>query len=195
MAFVAIPICALAQNKNLDSSNKQTFNFYSHQISIGYGFSSAPSLIGNYEGNVESGHLYSDGSYWGNTNVNYTYRYSDLITFGLGYTYTGMKRDIYSQGSLKGHSEVNINIIMPEFKTDWYKNDFITLYSRAAAGVAIANIKDDYIDDKKNNSNTTVKFAFQASPIGIELGREFAFYVEAGYGYQGILIAGFRYNF
>lgn len=201
IALMIIPFCAFAQEKNPSDIQyvdrlPQTYEFYSHQISVGYGFGSAAKYIAKYNGADIAGHFYGDDKYWGEINMRYVYRYSNLVTFGISYTYTGMRRDVTdSHGSVVGHSSVNINVIMPEFKSDWYQNGIFTIYSRAAVGVTIAKVTDEYKSLTKNNTTTVAKFAFQASPIGFEIGKAFAFYVEAGFGYQGIILAGLRYNF
>ena len=194
-----LPVSAFAQSQTdikTPIQEYEVFDFNSNQVTIGYGFASANQWLNDYQNIASVGNLYEGSNYWGAMNLGYTYRHSDLITFGLNYTYTGLRRNIVSEsGAFVGDNRIDIHVIMPEFKCDWYKKGMITLYSRAAVGVSIANVEDEFMGDKKSISDTAVSFAFQASPIGIEIGNTFAFYAEAGFGYNGIIVAGFRYSF
>ena len=191
VALMATPTISSAQ-----ATEYEKFDFNSHQVSFGYGFGSANQLRDKYKDISNTGHIYDGNKSWGSVNLTYVYRHSDLITFGMGYTYTGLKRDIYNNtGKLMGDNNIDIHVIMPEFKCDWFKRGIITLYSRGSAGISIARIEDNFPATMEKSTNTEVDFAYQISPIGIEIGNAFAFYAEVGYGYNGIVEAGFRYSF
>ena len=83
---------------------------------------------------------------------------------------------------------------MPTAKFNWLNRGIVTLYSKVATGIYIGSVSDCKVNDL-DKDKTSVGFAFQASPIGIELGKQFAFFAEAGLGNTGTVMAGFRVKF
>ncbi len=204
LLFVALTVILLdasaQQNYNQQSGKDYvTFDFYSHEISFGYGFGSATKWLSDFENPTVAAYAAETGNFWGAIFVDYVYKFSELASVGLNYTYTGVKNSFYNnRGEFVGDGNMNIHVIMPEFKTNWLKRDIITLYSRAAAGVEIADANALVVGSSTGAEMldyTVYNFAFQISPIGIEVGQEFAFFAEAGFGYQGTLLLGFRYKF
>ncbi len=192
LSIIMLPFFANAQKQEL-----VTYDFDSHEVSLSYGFASATRWIDDFDNSTILNHVYDDGSNWGTITLNYLYRHSDYITFGLAYTYSGLKRNIIYKGSVYGNNKVDIHTIMPQFKSNWFKSDIFTLYSKVALGVSIGLEKDVITRGASAGvyEDTKCVFAFQASPIGIEIGRKFAFFLEAGFGYQGIVNGGFRFRF
>ena len=82
---------------------------------------------------------------------------------------------------------------MPTAKFNWLNRNIITRYSKVAAGIYIGSVSNG--DVKDIDKSSAVGFAYQASPIGIEIGKQFAFFAETGLGFNGTVIAGFRAKF
>ncbi len=109
-----------------------------------------------------------------------------LPSFYLGATYT------FSSASYKHHDDARAyyHVIMLNGRYDYYRNRIVTLYGHLGLGVDITHAaSDDYSKDK-------TYFAFQASPLGAEVGlsRSASIFGELGYGAQGLLQVGFRFN-
>ena len=78
---------------------------------------------------------------------------------------------------------------MPRFKAEWLHGRIFTLYSSLAAGVTF--YKDSFVGDTDNK----VVFAWQLSPIGIEVGDMIAGFAEFGIGQLGVAQIGVRVRF
>ncbi|MCM1522384.1 MAG: outer membrane beta-barrel protein [Muribaculaceae bacterium] len=107
-------------------------------------------------------------------------------SFMLGATYT------FSSASYKHSDDANAyyHVFMLNGKYDYWRNSIVTLYAHGALGVCLTHMADD--SWHKNKSY----FAFQASPIGAEVGlsRVTSMFGEIGFGAQGLLQVGFRFN-
>ena len=78
---------------------------------------------------------------------------------------------------------------MPHLKMRWLNLRVLSLYSRVNAGLTFAESKG------AGQGCSAEKFAWQISPIGVELGGRLAAYAEAGVGTVGSLIVGLRFRF
>lgn len=107
-------------------------------------------------------------------------------SFYLGATYT------FSSASYKHNDDATAyyHVIMLNGRYDYFRNSIVTLYAHLGLGVDITHAAWD--DGSKNKSY----FAFQASPLGAEVGlsRSASIFGELGYGAQGLLQVGFRFN-
>ena len=84
---------------------------------------------------------------------------------------------------------------MPAIKWYFVNKDAFGLYSKAAVGAAfLSNTEKDLQTGKSKDDNGTY-FLFQLSFIGVEFGKQFRGFAEAGVGEQGFLLAGIRYKF
>ena len=105
--------------------------------------------------------------------------------FYLGATYT------FSSASFK-HSDDNTyyHVLMLNGRYNYWRNSIVTLYGHVGIGVDISHIT--YGDNAENKAY----FAFQASPLGAEVGltRVTSIFGELGFGAQGLLQVGFRFN-
>lgn len=109
---------------------------------------------------------------------------------------------IYSHASGKLYNKVNVEesdfsedwyTLMPNIKIIWVQNDILQAYSRVGIGVALVNRREHF-----NNASAIradIAFAWQFSPIGIEVGKRVKFYAEAGFGQTGVVMAGVKFHF
>jgi hypothetical protein len=104
-------------------------------------------------------------------------------SFKLGVTYT------FSSTEYK-HSDANAyyHVFMLNGYYDYWRNSIVKLYAHGALGVCMTHMADD------NWSKNKGYFAFQASPLGAEVGlsRAASIFGEVGFGAQGLLQVGFR---
>jgi len=83
-------------------------------------------------------------------------------------------------------TRTNYLTLLPGAKFEWFNHNHFGMYSKVNAGA-------DYSAD---GTNCKISFAFQASPIGLELGgKQFRWFAEAGLGFQGLLSTGLSYRF
>lgn len=172
-----------------------------HEVSLSYGGLPVADLLDYYDGyfkpTVSSLSLYDDKGKFGALNISYLFFPDEKWGVGLVYSYTNSDKQIVNNHNILGDLSSSFHSICPSFKYNWYNYNFVTLYSRVNAGVAIATAQANYINDKNQPDETTkVKtfFMYQVSPIGIELGRQIAGFVEVGFGHMGTAMAGLRYR-
>jgi hypothetical protein len=65
----------------------------------------------------------------------------------------------------------------------------------SSAEVRVATILPDLRSLTRTSSESARQWAFQVSPIGVEIGGKVAAYAEAGIGTMGSLVAGLRFRF
>ena len=75
--------------------------------------------------------------------------------------------------------------LIPSVKLNWYKRDWFGAYSRFGVGPTLRN---------KAGVNS-LKLGYQASLLGLEVGRNFRFFAEGGFGTHGLALVGLRYRF
>lgn len=173
-----------------------------HEVSLSYGGLPVVDLLDYYENyfspSSSSGtELYDDKGKFGALNVSYLFYPDENWGFGVVYSYTNSDKRIVRGMEMLGDFYNSFHTICPSFKYNWYNYDFVTLYSRVNAGLAIATAKASYINSEQRPEEKTATkafFMYQASPIGIELGRQIAGFVEAGFGHMGTVMAGIRYR-
>ena len=74
--------------------------------------------------------------------------------------------------------------VMPNVKWNWLNLKIVSFYTRVGAGASFAKAKVGGQSDK------STLFAFQVSPVGVEVGGRVAAYAEAGIGTSGSLLVG-----
>ncbi|HIW97894.1 MAG TPA: hypothetical protein H9866_05335 [Candidatus Tidjanibacter gallistercoris] len=165
-----------------------------HEVSLSYGILSINDITSIMTDLFPSLAGTQIAERWGTGSINfgYTYRLTPALTVGGIFGYSGNMSDVVDE--VQGFVYKNFYSILPQVKFEWYRSGIVTLYSRLAAGVLIANIQGQHgaeIDDEL----TAAAFTFQVSPIGIELGRSVAGFAEAGFGATGVFTLGVRARF
>lgn len=110
--------------------------------------------------------------------------------FGLAGAYERTSSVFKMKGS-ESETDCTLNFItvMPEAKLMWFNKDHVGMYSKLGIGAAVT------IDSSKQDREK-VKFlpAFQVSAVGIDFGGKVCRgFVEAGWGSQGLVLAGLRF--
>ena len=173
-----------------------------HEIAVGGGFLSnsevfdfvteASSIAGT--GGVCS---YDNEKYRNPFSVEYFYHLSPLIGVGGIVGYAHGKRDVMINNDIVGNLKTGYLTVMPAVKIDWLRKQIWGLYSKAGAGVSFRSEKWKWYDSgKRNETENSVIFNFQATLIGVECGdANYRGFIELGLGEQGIVNTGVRLRF
>jgi opacity protein-like surface antigen len=197
--FNGILMAALFIPFNANAQNKSELN----ELSVSYGIIPATQLLDNFTITATDehtgGHYQSNNSKcWGALSIGYSYNLSKTIRLGLTYSFSQINEDIVlGSSSALGAKNDTYNVLMPNVKFYWLMNNNITLYSRGGAGVVFAKSEQKFDNSQQANKteNKTI-FAWQASPLGIEIGRsKIVAFAEAGIGYMGSVQVGALFRF
>jgi hypothetical protein len=187
-----IPFCVNAQN-----------NTEINELSVSYGIIPASQFMDNFT--ITATDFYTGGHYqsnnskcWGALNFGYSYKLSKTIRLGFKYSFSQINEDIVlGSSSALGTKNDIYNVLLPNLKLYWSSKNIITLYSRVGAGVVFAKSEQEFDNNQQANKteNKTI-FAWQASPLGIEIGHsKIVGFAEAGIGYMGSVQIGVMYRF
>ena len=144
--------------------------------------------------------------------VQYLYRVSPNLKIGGAVTYQHTSYTLSGKNKKTGvYDEMaknrnNYITLMPTVKASWFDKKNISLYSKVAAGVCIAfkdsKVKSGASDEeaktllKEVETKKGTRFGYQISPIGCEFGsKNIRAFVELGYGFQGLGLAGLSIQF
>lgn len=158
------------------------------EISLSYGVAPVTDWIDSYSDLLTGAVLGSDTklSGWGAISLGYNFRLIGGLRLGAQVIYSSNTQQIKdSKSDLKNRYWS----VMPNVKWNWLNLKIVSIYARVGAGVTFA--KGEY----GARSESSTQFAFQVSPIGVEVGGRLAAYAEAGIGTSGSLTAGIRYRF
>jgi len=144
--------------------------------------------------------------------VQYLYRVTPNLKIGGAVTYQHTSYTLSVKNKDTGaYDDVaknrnNYFTVMPTVKASWFDKKNISLYSKVAAGVCIAfkdsKVKSGVSDEdaktllKEVETKKGTRFGYQVSPIGCEFGsKNIRAFVELGYGFQGLGLAGLSIQF
>lgn len=163
------------------------------EFDFGVGFVSSNQVIGTLSNVIISGINPNIDSfnekYYGPYYVGYRYSIANRVSIGLMFIYDFTKADA-KDGEVKVGKFNNTyytGVLELDFK--YINTDNFKLYSLIGGGATIYHQKYSEIGGTKHVNS--INFAnFQFTPIGIKFGDRFGGYLEAGFGYKGILSAG-----
>lgn len=158
------------------------------EISLSYGVAPVTDWIDSYSNLLTGVVLGADTELtgWGAVSLGYNFRVVGGLRVGAQVIYSSNTQEV------KGSSSELRNrywSVMPTVKWNWLNLKIVSIYARVGAGVTMA--KGEY----GSHSDTSTQFAFQVSPLGVEVGGRLAAFAEAGIGTSGSLSAGIRYRF
>ena len=132
-------------------SKAQDWTDMQHEVSLSYGGLPVADLLHHYERyfdpSAESVDLYDDKGKFGALNISYLFYPDEDWGIGLVYSYTNSDKRILAGDKIVGDFFNSYHSICPSFKYNWYNYNFITLYSRVNAGIAIATAKASFINE------------------------------------------------
>lgn len=83
-----------------------------------------------------------------------------------------------------------------QMRFDYLQREWVRLYGKAAAGISfVSNESYSSMYNGDNYSSSFPMFSAQLSPIGIEVGKQFGGYLDAGIGTKGLFELGLYYKF
>lgn len=189
LMLIALPLTAYAQPASgFDSKG-------SIEVYAGYGLLSAPDLITSFS-NIFTGALLPgmvekiDSKGFGTVYGGLDYYAGKHFALGAQYYYSAFERQYQMQNENTATLNTKYHSVLIRGKGIWVNKPSFQFYSALAAGPSFVSAKNDN-DETKNN----VEFAFQASPLGIRVGNHIAFFLEGGFGYQGLISAGLSARF
>ena len=105
--------------------------------------------------------------------------------------YTQMDASDCHDGWSPDHSSIAYHALMLNGRYNYYRNRIVTLYGHIGLGAVISHLMPKYGD-----SYNQTYFAYQFSPLGaqVDLSRSATIFGELGFGAQGLLQVGFRFN-
>ncbi len=189
LMLIALPVVATAQPASAFDS-KGNIEAYA-----GYGLLSAPDFITSFS-NILTGALLPgmvekiDSKGFGTVYGGIDYYAGNHFALGAQYYYSAFERQYKMQNESTATLNTQYHSVLIRGKGIWVNRPSFQLYSALAAGPSFASAKND--NDETKNS---IIFAFQASPIGIRVGNHIAFFLEGGFGYQGLISAGLSARF
>jgi len=138
---------------------------------------------------------------WGSATAGASFNFTDLIELWIPFTYSSGKGQYVPDGTYIEPGDRGQNFtdnwysLTPNVKFNWYhsKSGSFMLYSRVGIGIALATRK--VVNTAGTHLDTKCAFAFIASPIGMEVGKNVSFFAEAGLGQTGVINAGVRFKF
>ena len=162
-------------------------DFKRHEVSISYGIVPTSDWVDAYSsmwlgmGGIKS----NNDSSFGTLSLTYNYRLTQVFGIGGVFSYSNRHKDWVGLGKQK----MNYYTIMPRAKAEWLHGNIFTLYSAVALGVS------RYSDNFCGEKDSKICFAWQVSPIGIEVGNNIAGFAELGIGQLGVGQVGVRCRF
>lgn len=185
--------------------HSQSSDLPNNRVSIGVGIGSVPDFKGIFASNTE---VYLKGI----SDYYFMYRSTvPLITamydrkciaglyLGWTFTYQYVKYDTYLSssateglpGTNMGNGNLSTYTFMARAMYTYLNRGLTNIYSGVELGISIYDIKNKEL----NLSKSSVDFAYQATLMGMSVGRKAAFYMEVGYGYRGIINGGVMFRF
>ncbi len=121
---------------------------------------------------------------WGALTAGVNFKVAPKLWVGPSYS--------FSSSSYK-HDGPNLyyHVIMLNARYEYWRNSIVTLYAHLGVGADITHVGTEIGDHNDGY------FAFQASPLGAQVGlsRNVSMFGELGFGAQGLAQVGFRFGF
>ena len=158
------------------------------EVSVSYGMAPVTDWIDSYS-NILTGVIAGSGTDltgWGTVTVGYSFRVIGSLRIGAQVAYSSNEQEVKKSGT---EIKNRYWTLMPNVKWNWLNLKIVSFYSRVGAGASFSKAKVGGQSDK------STLFAFQVSPVGVEVGGRIAAYAEAGIGTSGSLLVGARYRF
>lgn len=149
-------------------------------LSVGYGGYTLMDAADYHDG------WHGVNNAWGALNLAFNVKVAPKFWVGPSYT--------FSSTTTKGehHSNIAYHAVMINGRYDYYSNRLLTMYAKMGVGAEISHMQP-----RGEDSYNKTYFAFQIAPIGVDvdLSKNFTMFGELGFGSQGLLQVGARYNF
>lgn len=157
-----------------------------NEFAVAYGTGSNTDLIGTIAKGIFTG---KQLDFWGPLSFEYFHRLNSNNRFGLGavFVVAGCKWDDAKD------AKTTFFTIMPAAKYNWVVKKHFSMYSKAALGITFRS--ESGKDSNSKDDGGGVNFNFHLTGIGLEYGSVVRIFGEAGFGEQGVFLAGLRLKF
>ena len=198
--YLVMVVAAMMATMNVKAQNEDL----KHEIGVSYGvgISTIADGIGNAIGSGLwdglTGYEWTNDTRVGTVAVEYFHHMKNpRLAVGGVVTYAQFGEDVMKKDTkqITGERTRHYFSVMPSVKYYWVNKNHFGLYSKAAAGVMMLVDKRNDKEINKNETDNDIFFMGQVSPVGVEFGSKVRGFVEAGFGEQGIVLAGVKYKF
>lgn len=158
----------------------------------------APNFVSWYRHPIETpANAELNRERWFTFNADYGGYVKRWLYIGGVASWTTGYRGISDIATHKRVDALNYNAItlMPELRFAWLNRGIVHLYSGIGVGVTYAYYDREYTKSQGAIATSKWGVAFDATFIGIAVGREWFGYVDIGAGNRGTISAGFGYRF
>lgn len=164
-----------------------------HEVSLGVGIFSSTELVDIFGDiivtGITNGTYGSDDRYSGALSLGYKYRATSWIGLGGTFIYENARANAFIHDVKNGKFRDNYFTLAAEADFIYLRMNRLSLYGLVGAGATLMSQR--YIPDTgEESTNNNVFFNFQFTPIGLKYGNRFGGFVEAGFGYKGVLSIG-----
>ena len=170
----------------LSAGSVKALDYKKNEISVSYGLGTINQTL-NFEGLLVTTMMSyaEDASFSGAYNAEYIYRLNKLVGVGASVSYENAITKLTDNSKIKD----NYITVMPAIKLNWISKTYFSMYTKAAIGATFG------FSEYEGESKEATDFAFQASLIGIDVGKNICRFTELGFGQQGIIQFGVKVNF
>ncbi|MCH5247730.1 MAG: hypothetical protein J1E99_06190 [Muribaculaceae bacterium] len=153
---------------------------------------------------VISGQFYNDKKTWGSVGIMYMRDISSRFSMGISYIFSTACMDTYGIDTNLNEPRITSHIAMLSGKWTWINVEKFHLYSRVGFGVRYSKAGFPHAEAFKADmfhkeppvvlEDHATYFAWQVSALCFDymFSRNFGFFVEAGAGTQGCVLAGLK---
>ncbi|MDR2038802.1 MAG: porin family protein [Bacteroidales bacterium] len=170
-----------------------------NELELGIGIWNTNEILNTFSdmiiSSLPAGIKMDDDNSLGSIHLGYRYRFTERLGMGglFAYDYSTGK------GILNGREEGKFYkrhyTLALEADYVYIRKKNFRMYGLAGVGGTLYNLDyKDHTDKSQNDSDTTPYFTFQITPVGLRFGSWIGGFLELGFGYRGILNAGFFIN-
>lgn len=186
-----------------EDDNDEPKPYTHHEVTVGYGLLPSTSFRNTFwTGNPN---YVRSHDYVGSFFVTYTYRFNQVVGLGATFAFDPANRS-YSDKRYPDLGEIckvkqNNFTTMVHLKINWLNTRVVAMYSKVGLGVTFGkmntqNFYPDLYEIAPSDLITNPRTAYSFVPVGIELGnRQYAAFMQVGFGAEGVFSLGFRYGF
>lgn len=184
-----------------EDDNDEPKPYTHHEFTVGYGLLPSTSVRDFWK----SSPYIREHDHVGSILLTYTYRFNQVVGLGATFafdpancTYSDQRRP--ELGDICKLKHYNYTA-MVHLKINWLNTRVVAMYSKVSMGATfgkptLENYYPDLYEASFTGRQSFARFAYNIAPVGIELGnRQYAAFMQCGYGAEGIFCIGFRYGF
>lgn len=219
--LVASALACLALSATLSAGNYVPEQRPANEISVSYGLVSIPDFAFAFGGVMATAFTFGlaamdDLTVTGTFGLEYFHYFNNHVAVGGITTFENccLKMKSYTGKDADGNATYNHKLtphpsyfisLMPEVKLPWFNLPHFGMYSKIAAGawlqyspevVDMVEGSDGQPAQDVTPASSDFGFSAQVNPIGMDFGgRQHRGFLEIGWGLQGLIMGGYRFEF